>query len=155
MPFNRCVLPSVAALVVAGCATQGAPTNNASAPPAAIAAAAPPAFDDYGPMQKVKSPDGKTDGEVIGSVAAGSKFSKLQIGMQMNEVLSRIGGPDGTSSHETGKRWIPFYFGGDARRVEVLYKGEGCLTYTGGNAWGGGDNQLIRITATKRVDCTE
>jgi hypothetical protein len=114
-----------------------------------------PPSDDYGHVQKVKSRDGSFEGEVLGTVVPNGKFSKLQIGMLMPEVLALVGGPDGMSTHETGKRWIPFYFGGDARRVEVFYKGEGCLTYTGGNAWGGGDNQLIRITATLRTDCTE
>jgi hypothetical protein len=103
----------------------------------------------------LKSRDGGFEGEVIGVVVSGGKFSKLQIGMLMPEVLALVGGPDGMISHETGKRWIPFYFGTDARRIEVLYKGEGCLTYTGGNPWGGGDNMLIRITATSRTDCTE
>lgn len=133
------------AAVVSGCASQGA------TPSASTAAQTP----DYGPTQTVKSRDGSIDGEIVGSVVPGGKFSKLQIGMKMPEVLALVGGPDGMDSHETGKRWIPFYFGGDARRVEAFYKGEGCLTYTGGNAWGGGDNRLIRITGTQRTDCME
>ncbi|MEP6557399.1 MAG: hypothetical protein ABJB17_02885 [Burkholderiales bacterium] len=75
--------------------------------------------------------------------------------MKMPEVLALVGGSDGMDSHETGKRWIPFYFGGDARRIEAFYKGEGCLTYTGGNAWGGGENRLTRIMGTQRTDCME
>ncbi|MEO9101104.1 MAG: hypothetical protein ABI212_05580 [Burkholderiaceae bacterium] len=75
--------------------------------------------------------------------------------MKMPEVLAPVGGPDGMDGHETGKRWIPFYLAGDARRIEAFYKGEGCLTYTGGNAWSGGGNRLIRITGTQRTDCME
>lgn len=142
----------VACTLVSGCATQSSPMT-AQAPNPAPVAAAP--SDNYGAIQKVKSRDGTFDGEVVGTMVPGGKFSKLRIGMLMPEVLALVGGPDGMNTHETGKRWIPFYFGGDARRVEVFYKGEGCLTYTGGNAWGGGDNQLIRITATQRTDCTE
>ncbi|MEO9101938.1 MAG: hypothetical protein ABI256_05515 [Rhodoferax sp.] len=73
--------------------------------------------------------------------------------MKMPEVLALVGGSDGMDSHETGKRWIPFYFGGDARRIEAFYKGEGWLTYIGGNAWGGGENRLTRIMGTQRTDC--
>ncbi|HEY0663888.1 MAG TPA: hypothetical protein VGD18_04695, partial [Thiobacillaceae bacterium] len=61
--------------------------------------------------------------------------------------------PDDMSRHETGKRWIPFYFGDDVQRIEVLYKGDGCLTYTGGNAFGGGGDQLIIITADPSGKC--
>ncbi len=110
---------------------------------------------DYGPTQQVKSRDGSIDSELVGRMVPSGKFSKLQICMKMPEVLALVGGPDGMDSHETGKRWIPFYFGGDARRIEAFYKGEGCLTYTGGNAWGGGENRLIRITGTQRTDCME
>ena len=142
---------TVACLVASGCASQNPPsTTSASGPVSAT-----PLSDEYGPVKKVKSRDGSYEGEIVGTVVPNGKFSKLQIGMSMPEVLALVGGPDGMSTHETGKRWIPFYFGGDARRVEVFYKGEGCLTYTGGNAWGGGDNQLIRITGTLRTDCTD
>ena len=109
----------------------------------------------FGPTRIVKSRDGSFDGEVIGTPARNSKFSRLVIGMTMDEVTSLIGGPDNMVRHETGKRWIPFYFGNDAQRVEVLYRGEGCLTYTAGNVFGGGSNQLIRITATPLQTCIE
>lgn len=142
----------VPCMLLVGCASQS-PSNSAKSFNASTTSAAPAAVD--GPIRQVKSRDGAFEGEVIGTVVPGGKFSKLQIGMLMPEVLALVGGPDGMNTHETGKRWIPFYFGGDARRVEVFYKGEGCLTYTGGNAWGGGDNQLMRITATQRTDCTE
>ena len=67
---------------------------------------------------------------------ADSKFSKLKLGMSIKQVNSLIGAPDDSDSHESGKRWIPFYFGNDARRLEALYKNEGCLTFASGNAWG-------------------
>ena len=151
--FAKALLACVTVcLFVAGCASQAGSSASGKAASASTAAAA---SDDYGPTRKVKSKDGDFEGELIGTVVPGGKFSRLQIGMFMPEVLALVGGPDGMASHETGKRWIPFYFGSDARRVEVFYKGEGCLTYTGGNAWGGGDNKLVRITATQRTDCTD
>jgi len=96
--------------------------------------------------QIVKSRDGTFDGEVVGTARADSKFAKLQIGMQMNEVQDVMGrAPDRLHSYESGKRWIPFYFGNDARRMQVLYKGEGCLIFTAGNVWGGAGGDLIGI----------
>ena len=137
------------ALFLAACAGPRSPAAG-SAP-----AATPATEASYGPITIVKSRDGRGTGEIVGTIAPGSKFAKLQIGMMMSEVTALIGGADGQLSHETGKRWIPFYFANDARRVEAFYKGEGCLTYTGGNPWGGGDNELIRITATTRTDCMD
>lgn len=97
--------------------------------------------------QIVKSTDGSFEGEIVGHIAPDSRFAKLKIGMTMAEVNALIKAPDDLSRHETGKRWIPFYFGSDAQRMQATYTGEGCLTYTGGNVFGGGGNQLIRITA--------
>jgi hypothetical protein len=103
----------------------------------------------------VKSIDGNFDGEIIGMPASDSKFAKLKIGMSMQAVTGLIGGADFVDRHETGKRWIPFYFGTDAQRVEALYKGEGCLTYTGGNVFGEGGAQLIRVVVDATGTCME
>ena len=73
--------------------------------------------------------------------------------MTMAEVNALLKAPGDMKRHETGKRWIPFYYGGDAQRVQVYYEGEGCLTYTGGAVFGGGGNQLIRITADPTKAC--
>ncbi|HRB21844.1 MAG TPA: hypothetical protein PLB54_09140 [Nitrosomonas sp.] len=94
----------------------------------------------------VKSQDGSFDGEVIGEARAGSKFSGLKIGMQMKEVQDIMNrAPDRSHTYESGKRWIPFYFGNDARRLQVLFKDEGCLIFADGNAWGGAGGDLIQI----------
>ena len=66
-----------------------------------------------------------------------SGFSKLTLGMTIKQVYKLIGTPDDSDSHESGKRWIPFYFGNDARRLEALYKNEGCLVFASGNLFGG------------------
>jgi len=132
-----------------------APAATASTTTATATTSTVSTASKFGPTRIVKSRDGSFDGEVIGTPARNSKFSRLVIGMTMDEVTSLIGGPDNMVRHETGKRWIPFYFGNDAQRVEVLYRGEGCLTYTAGNVFGGGSNQLIRITATPLQTCIE
>jgi hypothetical protein len=104
--------------------------------------------------QTVKSRDGSYSGEVVGTPAAGSKFAKLQIGMQMGEVQDILGrAPDRLHAYESGKRWIPFYFGNDARRMQVLYKGAGCLIFTGGNVWGSTGGDLIGITHDAAGSC--
>lgn len=99
--------------------------------------------------------DGTYSGEIVGTIKPGSKFSKLKIGMTMAQVQKLIKAPDDMTRHETGKRWIPFYFGNDSQRLQTFYEGEGCLTYTGGNVFGGGENQLIRIAADATRACFE
>jgi hypothetical protein len=133
-------------LAMAGCASQQTTPSQAAASEAKAAPATPGA-------RTVKSRNGQFDGEIVGTPAASSKFSKLQIGMTMREVQGLIGVADDMYRHETGKRWIPFYFGNDSQRFQVLYKGEGCLTYTGGNVFGGGENELIRIAADAKGQC--
>lgn len=104
--------------------------------------------------QVVKSKDGSFTGEIIGTPRPDSKFAGLKIGMQMNEVQSYMGrGPDRFHTYESGKRWIPFYFGNDARRMQVFYKGEGCLIFTEGNVWGGAGGDLIQIQHDATGNC--
>lgn len=102
----------------------------------------------------VKSRDGSFSGEIIGTPAASSKFARLQIGMSMSEVQDVLGrSPDRSHSYESGKRWIPFYFGNDARRLQAVYRGEGCLIFTGGNVWGGSGGDLIQIAVDTAGTC--
>ena len=136
-----------------GCAgpRAGSRAGPAAAAPAPVQAGK--ATSPYGPIRRVKSKDGRFEGEIVGAVAPGSRFARLQIGMTLEAVTALIGAPDNMARHETGKRWIPFYYGNDSQRVQVLYRREGCLTFTGGNVFGGGGNELVRITATQREDC--
>ena len=97
------------------------------------------------PIRSAKSRDGRTSGEISGTPAAGGQFSQVQIGMRADEIQKLIGPPDALYSYHTDKRWIPFYLGDDARRIVVHHKGEGCLTFTGGKIWGGGEHVLIRM----------
>lgn len=136
MSMSRSAIALAAtALVLAGCARTSLQPQ----------AAAPERAPSGAEIRLVPSMNGKFEGEVSGTSAPESRFAKVKIGMELQQVLKLIGLYDEIYSHESGKRWIPFYFGNDVRRMVVHYKGEGCLTYTGGNVWGGGGNELIRI----------
>lgn len=127
------------ALLAAACASTGPATTQAE--PAARG-------------REVKSVDGTYTGEVIGQAAAGSGFAKLRIGMntgQVQDIMDRA--PDRQHTYESGKRWIPFYYGNDARRMQVLYKGEGCLAFTDGNVWGGAGGDLVQIEVDTSGAC--
>jgi hypothetical protein len=133
-------LCAVTLLAACGTSLQSPTSSTASAP--APAASAPAASE----TQTAKSRDGTYQGEIIGKARPGSKFAALKIGMDMQEVQTAMGRtPDRFHTYESGKRWIPFYFGNDARRMQALYKGEGCLIFTGGNVWGSAGGDLIGI----------
>src|SRR3977135_2194722 len=142
MPIKLLVSAACLSLLF-GCASgkkTGAPPPGASSSPAASgpkttpapaasgskAAAAPARIDG----RKVKSKDGKGDGEIFGTPAAKSKFAKLQIGMSRTAAEKLIGVPDDSDTHITGRSFTPFYFGGDTQRYEAFYKNEGQLTYS-------------------------
>ena len=71
------------------------------------------------------------DGGIHGTIPAGSKFAKIAIGMSEKQVTDLIGEPTDMQAYSTGKHWIPFYFGDDAARTELRYKGDGRITFTG------------------------
>jgi len=118
--------------------------SKAAAAPAASSskatAAAAPARTDG---RKVKSKDGKVDGEIFGTPAAKSKFAKLQIGMSRTAAEKLIGVPDDSDTHITGRSFTPFYFGGDTQRYEAFYKNEGQLTYSNDGRFSAPDTLII------------
>jgi hypothetical protein len=84
------------------------------------------------------------EGEIIGKPALGSKFTKLKIGMGMRQVTDLIGQPSDQGAYVTGKAWIPFYYGSDRYRHELVYKGQGRLIFSGG---GVGDYSSGHLTS--------
>ena len=93
----------------------------------------------------VKSRDGTFEGEMYGNPPANSKWAKLQIGMEQPEVERILGGTSNdVRTMPTGKAFIPFYYGTDRYRYEVVYRGQGSVSYTGGS-WGGGRGVLMMI----------
>jgi hypothetical protein len=87
---------------------------------------------EAGSGQKVKGIN-DWEGEITGKPAPGSKFSQLQIGMSMKQCTDLAGTPTDQGAYITGKAWIPFNFGSDRHRIEMVYKNQGRLIFAGGS----------------------
>lgn len=154
---RHAVVGLFAALVAAGCAQKGGTAESAAPAPAPSAAPAPAAAPAANPNagkvgpgmnaqgqvvdpkkveagwgQKVKGLN-DWEGEITGKPVAGSKFSKLQIGMGLREALDTAGPPTDQGAYVSGKAFIPFYFGSGGTRYEAAYKGHGRLIFAQGS----------------------
>lgn len=156
---------AVVVLASAGCASRGGSgaSEPAAAPaPAAAAAPAAPArggakagMDARGNVtdsSKVEAGSGRTvkglngyEGEITGTPARNSKFTRLQIGMSARQVTDLAGQPTDQGAYVTGKAFIPFYFGSDRHRFEMTYKGQGRLIFAGGGMGDFSSGNLIWI----------
>jgi hypothetical protein len=67
------------------------------------------------------------------------------MGMNKKQVRDILGQPSDENSYMTGKVFIPFYFGTDARRTSWYYKGIGRVVFADGNAFGAGTPEVIRV----------
>jgi hypothetical protein len=157
MPRNNKLLVSAACLALLfGCGSSQkkkdtAPPAAASTSPQAAASSSPQAASGSKPApapartdgRKVKSKDGKVDGEIFGTPAAKSKFAKLEIGMSRTVVEKLIGGPDDSASHPTGRQFTPFYFGGDTLHYDAYYRNEGQLIYSNPSRYGAPDTLIV------------
>lgn len=85
-----------------------------------------------GSGQKVKGLN-NWEGEITGKPAPGSPFTKIEIGMSMRQVVDLVGQPTDQGAYITGKSFIPFYFGADRHRFEMVYKNQGRLIFAGGS----------------------
>lgn len=99
---------------------------------------------EAGHGQKVKGIN-DYEGEITGIPAPNSKFTQLQIGMGMKQVTDIAGPPTDQGAYITGKAFIPFYFGSDRHRFELVYKGEGRLIFAGGSLGNYSGGNLIWI----------
>lgn len=137
-----------AAFLLAGCITMpGSKSADATAAGTRTAAAAPaapkigPGMNERGEVvdpKKVEAGYGQKvkglndwEGEITGRPAPGSKFTQIQIGMPLKQVTDIVGTPTDQGAYMTGKAWIPFNFGSDRYRHEVVYKGQGRLIFAG------------------------
>lgn len=83
-------------------------------------------------QSETKAPESR----IAGNFASDSAFAKLKLGMTQGQVHEILGQPTDTQTYQTGKAWIPFYFGPDVMRTDEFYKGIGVLTYTGAGIGG-------------------
>lgn len=135
--------PAPAASTKAAPASKTAPAP--AAKPAPAPAPAPAAKDAAGDTQHVKGM-GDWEGDITGKPAsANSPFTKLTIGMGMKQVTDLVGQPTDQGAYVTGKAWIPFYFGSDRYRHELVYKGQGRLIFAGGGVGDYASGHLIWI----------
>lgn len=140
----------VTTALLGGCVTlgggksEGGGTSSTPAPAAAPAAPKSKAgMNDRGEVvdpSKVESGSGQTvkgindwEGEIVGKPVAGTKFTQLKIGMSIKQVTDIVGQPTDQGAYITGKAFIPFFWGSDRYRHELLYKGQGRLIFAGGN----------------------
>lgn len=78
------------------------------------------------------------EGEISGIPAANSKFTRLKIGMSLQQVIDLVGAPTDQGAYVTGKAFIPFYYGSDRTRWEAVYKGQGRLVFANQAGFGTG-----------------
>jgi hypothetical protein len=135
--FAYVIAAIIATFLLTGCQTAQKSGSTASATPSVKA-------ESPKDTQTVKGIGG-WEGEITGNPAPGSKFKKLQIGMSMKQVTDLIGQPTDQGSYVTGKAWIPFYFGSDRYRHEMVYKGQGRLIFAGGSVGDYTSGNLISI----------
>ena len=140
-----------AATLLAGCVTMpGSKSADKPADSGTKTAAAPaskigPGMNERGEVvdpKKVEAGYGRTvkglndyEGEITGKPAAGSKFTQVQIGMPLKQVTDIVGTPTDQGAYVTGKAFIPFFFGSDRYRHEVVYKGQGRLIFAGSSGF--------------------
>ena len=137
------LMASVALL--AGCETVKSMTGSSSSPaPAPAPAPSPAAKAPAGDTQHVKGIN-DWEGDITGKPAPNSRFTKLEIGMGIRQVTDLVGQPTDQGAYVTGKAWIPFYFGSDRYRHELVYKGQGRLIFAGGSVGDFSSGHLIWI----------
>ena len=124
----RLAVPLVAITLVAGCTSNQPRTENSDSSGRAEAA---PQSGAASQDRVVVKGLGGWEGEIFGKPAANSKFKGLQIGMSMREATDIAGQPTDQGAYITGKAWIPFYFGSDRHRHEMVYRGQGRLVFAG------------------------
>ena len=135
----------ITAFLLTACqTTQKAGSTSSSPAPAAKAETPAAKAETTADKQTVKGIN-DWEGEIIGKPAPGSRFTKLKIGMGMRQVTDLIGQPSDQGAYVTGKASIPFYYGSDRYRHELVYKGQGRLIFSGGGVGNYSSGNLTSI----------
>lgn len=74
---------------------------------------------------------------------AGHRLTKIDEGMASAQVAEILGQPASQQTYQTGKAWIPFYWGSDLSRTDWKYQGEGRVVFSH-NRWTG-NMKVIRV----------
>ena len=155
LSVRRAAMLFLAAVFAVGCAQMGGSGNKGYTKKSGVGPgmnAAGEVVDSklvesgYGELVKGLS---EWEGEITGKPAADSKFTQLKIGMAIRQVMDIAGVPSDQGAHMTGKAWIPFYFGSDRHRYEMVYKGVGRLIFAGGSMGDYSGGNLIWIIHNK------
>lgn len=66
----------------------------------------------------------------MAEIPKSSPLAKIELGMSDARVRDLIGSPNDSETYQTGKAWIPFYYGTDVARTEYIYRGEGRVVFS-------------------------
>jgi len=69
-------------------------------------------------------------GDVENNPPVDSVLIKIKKGMTADDVFSVLGAPSSSNSYQTGKMWIPFYYGPDTSRTDFIYSGLGRVVFS-------------------------
>ena len=92
------------------------------------------------PKQEEAAPSQEAQGR---PAPAGTALARVKLGMSEPEVAAILGVPTNQSNYQTGKAWIPYYYGSDTSRLDYKYKGVGVVVF-GRNRYSG-QTKVIRI----------
>ncbi len=82
-------------------------------------------------------------GDVENNPPVDSVLIKIRKGMTSDTVVSILGGPTNVNSYQTGKAWIPYYYGPDTSRTDFIYSGLGRIVFSNSRYSGG--SKVIHI----------
>ena len=89
-------------------------------------------------------------GDLRAPAAPGSKLARVTNGMSEAQVVEILGAPTSQQNYQTGKAWIPYYYGPDTGRLDYRYKGLGSVVFSR-NRYSGG-TKVIRVDSDPNED---
>ncbi|WP_100656067.1 hypothetical protein [Alteromonas flava] len=122
------ILTFLLAFGLAGCSSTGSSSDKAESNEAAEAEAKE--------AQEAQSE--------LASIPDDSPMKQVELGMSDTRVRNILGNPDDSTSYQTGKAWIPFYYGTDTHRVDWLYFGKGRVVFSINRY--SGQHKVIRVS---------
>lgn len=114
-----------------------------AAAPAPAVARTEPAPARTAPAQTQQEPQPAAKEETGRPAPAGSALARVQLGMSEGEVRGILGEPTSQNNYQTGKAWIPYYYGSDTSRLDYKYKQIGIVVF-GRNRYSG-NTKVIRV----------